>query len=105
MPARLVSLNTQADIPLEGILTLIGRDHSCDVRIDSSRISRMHCCLAARDDKVAVRDLASTNGTWVNGQRAELGAASGTATNFRIAHLRYRLEITGNSANGENMDR
>jgi pSer/pThr/pTyr-binding forkhead associated (FHA) protein len=94
MPARLVSLNGYMDIALASILTVIGRHQDCDVRVDSSRISRRHCCLAVGAQEVAVRDLGSTNGTWVNGQRLEAKGALRHGDELGIGHLRFRLDIT-----------
>jgi len=74
MPTRLVSLNGRMDIDLSGILIVVGRNHDCDVRVDSSRVSRRHCCLVLRHDEVVIRDLNSMNGTWVNGQPVEAAA-------------------------------
>jgi predicted component of type VI protein secretion system len=39
------------------------------VLLDSLRVSRRHCIINAKNDAVVVRDLGSTNGTWVNGRR------------------------------------
>ena len=94
MRVRLVSLNGHLDISLVEILTLVGRHHACDVRIDSSRVSRRHCCLAVDRNQVFVRDLGSINGTWVNGARIESRAVLRHGDEFRIAHLHFRLEIT-----------
>jgi pSer/pThr/pTyr-binding forkhead associated (FHA) protein len=93
MPARLVSLDGHVDIELAGILTVVGRHHDCDVRVDSSRVSRRHCCLAVIRDEVVIRDLNSTNGTSVNGHRVRAGAALRHGDELGIAHLRYRLEF------------
>ena len=101
MPARLVSLSGQPDIKLAGILTVVGRRHDCDVRVDSSRVSRRHCCLAMSRDEVVVRDLSSTNGTWVNGERIVAAAELRHGDELGIAHLRYRLEITRDARDGE----
>jgi pSer/pThr/pTyr-binding forkhead associated (FHA) protein len=49
--------------------TLVGRRQGCHVRIPSSSVSRRHCRLIFRNDYLAVEDLASINGTFVNGQR------------------------------------
>lgn len=73
MPALLLSLDGQADIPLDRDLIVIGRYHRCDVRLDSHRVSRHHCCLSPEGDEVAVRDLDSTNGTYLNGRRIQTG--------------------------------
>jgi pSer/pThr/pTyr-binding forkhead associated (FHA) protein len=42
---------------------LVGRHARCDVRVESGRVSRRHCCLVLEGDHLVVRDLDSTNGT------------------------------------------
>jgi pSer/pThr/pTyr-binding forkhead associated (FHA) protein len=74
-------------------LVLVGRHPRCDVRLASCRVSRFHCCLSPDRDEVLVRDLASTNGTMINGQRAAAGRLR-AGDELSIAHLRYRLEIS-----------
>src|SRR5205814_1243573 len=49
--------------------SLIGRKSGCDVRVPSSSVSRRHCRVFFSDDIVSVEDLASANGTFVNGRR------------------------------------
>jgi hypothetical protein len=58
----------------------------------SSRVSRFHCCLSRIDDLVAIRDLASNNGTRVNGQRVAAGSLR-AGDELAIAHLCYRLQF------------
>jgi pSer/pThr/pTyr-binding forkhead associated (FHA) protein len=45
---------------------LIGRDAQCHLRPASNMISKRHCALMIRGDKVFIRDFDSTNGTMVN---------------------------------------
>ena len=92
MPARLVSLDGHADILLDRDMVVVGRHDSCDFRINSIRVSRRHCCLALAADGVLVRDLGSTNGTWINGRPIEDGVLR-PGDELTIAHLRYHLEI------------
>jgi diguanylate cyclase (GGDEF)-like protein len=54
-------------IPLELSSLTIGRDDGCDVVVPIDGISRRHCELVQRDG-VRLRDLGSTNGTWLNGR-------------------------------------
>lgn len=50
---------------------LLGRDESCEVRIPAGVVSRRHCEILVdeEEDEVVVRDLGSSNGTFVNGER------------------------------------
>jgi predicted component of type VI protein secretion system len=50
-------------------VTSLGRHDDCVIRIKSSQVSRRHCELLDVDGKLAVRDLGSSNGTFVNGKR------------------------------------
>lgn len=52
----------------EGI-TSLGRHDDCIIRIKSSQVSRRHCELFDSDGTLMVRDLGSSNGTFVNGKR------------------------------------
>ncbi len=48
---------------------VIGRDESADFCVESSRVSRKHVMIDRRDGGFILRDLESTNGTYVNGKR------------------------------------
>lgn len=48
---------------------IIGSDKNCDIVIDLATISGVHCSVMRRKDKVILRDLKSTNGTFVNFKR------------------------------------
>jgi FHA domain len=91
MPARLVALDEGSDIPLDRAMVVVGRHPLCDVRLDSLRISRHHCCMTQDKDELVVRDLGSTNGIRINGERVERGRLR-TGDELSIAHIRYRLE-------------
>ncbi len=47
----------------------VGRHDDCVIRIRSSQVSRRHCEIFEADDRLMVRDLGSSNGTYVNGLR------------------------------------
>ncbi len=59
--------------PLMGAMTILGRDDSADIILDDPGISRRHSELRVTTDGPhfvsTVRDLGSTNGTFVNGER------------------------------------
>jgi pSer/pThr/pTyr-binding forkhead associated (FHA) protein len=45
------------------------RAQGADFIIEAPLVSRLHCRIDATDDVLTVTDLASTNGTFVNGER------------------------------------
>lgn len=59
--------------PLMGAMTILGRDDSADIILDDPGISRRHSELRVTTDGphfvTTIRDLGSTNGTYVNGER------------------------------------
>ena len=49
----------------------IGRSPNCEVPIDQESVSRKHCRIQLEDGEFLVRDLGSTNGTYVNDDLVE----------------------------------
>jgi hypothetical protein len=91
MPARLVALDEGADIPLDRTMVVVGRHPQCDARLDSLRVSRHHCCMTQDQGEIVVRDLGSTNGIRINGQRVEVGRLR-PGDELSIAHIRFRFD-------------
>lgn len=98
MPARLVALDEGSDIYVDRAMVVVGRHPQCDARLDSIRVSRRHCCMTNDNGEVVVRDLGSTNGIRINGQRVESGRLR-AGDELSIAHIRFRLD----SDNGHEM--
>ena len=59
-----------ADISVEGGVT-IGRGAGNDATLVHPQVSRTHARIISRDGELIIEDLASTTGTFVNGQRVE----------------------------------
>ena len=58
---------------LPGTIRTLGRAAGADFIVDAALVSRVHCRFTATaDGGLEVRDLESTNGTFVNGQRTEV---------------------------------
>jgi pSer/pThr/pTyr-binding forkhead associated (FHA) protein len=75
MLAQLIPSTGGAPITLKNPITLIGRSSKlCDLVVDHTSVSKMHCLLVKTDGLIYMRDLGSTNGTRVNGQRVVRGA-------------------------------
>ena len=77
---------------------VIGRDPavSSHVVVDPS-VSREHARLSVRDGELWVEDLASTNGTYLHGQRLEAGERARAADGDELAlgTVRLRVELRG----------
>ena len=57
---------------LSGGIRTIGRSTGADFIVDAALVSRVHCRVSALPTgELEVRDLESTNGTYVNGARVE----------------------------------
>lgn len=67
--AKLLPLDGSPNIDIDRELTLVGRKEDCDLRLDHKSVSKIHCVIVKTDGLLLLRDLGSTNGTRVNGQR------------------------------------
>jgi len=90
MKAELVPTNGDAPIPITKDVTVVGRGHYCDVRVDHPSLSKRHCVLVKTDGLLVVRDLASTNGTKVKGQKIRWAAL---LPHDRIAFGTYKFRV------------
>jgi pSer/pThr/pTyr-binding forkhead associated (FHA) protein len=57
------------EIPVKEARFLIGRSDECHLRPNSELVSRVHCQVTVDGETVRLRDLGSSNGTIVNGER------------------------------------
>jgi predicted component of type VI protein secretion system len=61
------------DIPVVKLPLIIGRSAECRLRVPVDSVSRQHCELAEdEDEELVVRDLNSSNGTFVNRERVKV---------------------------------
>lgn len=66
---QVVLVLSDREVVVDADRFLVGRDVSCDLTIDSARISRQHAVISLGPDVVELEDLKSSNGTWFEGQR------------------------------------
>jgi len=71
---------------------VVGRNPDVDVVINDSNVSRRHAEFWRTSDGVAVRDLQSTNGTFVNGHRITAVSLS-PRDDVTISSLHLRVEL------------
>ncbi|MFH1283665.1 MAG: GGDEF domain-containing protein [bacterium] len=57
------------ELPLYSGKIIIGRNNSADVTLDDQNISRKHSQITLKNNKIIIKDLNSTNGTFVNGNK------------------------------------
>jgi predicted Zn finger-like uncharacterized protein len=81
-----------AVIPVEKPLVVIGRSEA-DVLLDDSEVSRRHAQVEFRGQSTYLRDLKSTNGTYVNEQRITV-APIDDRTEFRVGATTLMLIVT-----------
>ena len=89
-----VGPNQGRAIPLPQTKFMIGRDPDCQLRPASQSVSKKHCQIEVRSDKVFVQDIGSTNGTVVRGEviQGEVEVQSGDA--IKVGPLEFRIQFT-----------
>ncbi len=74
MRVQLIPIEGGKPIELIKQITVVGRGEFVDIPFENKSVSKQHCILVRTDGLVLIRDLGSTNGTRVNGQRVRRGA-------------------------------
>jgi pSer/pThr/pTyr-binding forkhead associated (FHA) protein len=80
-------------IPITLTQFLIGRDRQCHLRPASPLVSNRHCALLLRDKQVLVRDLGSTNGTFVNSKRLKGEVALRDQDQLQVGPVAFQVHI------------
>ncbi len=99
--AQLVPVDGGVPITIDRDVCVIGRQREgCDVVVERKSVSKMHCILVKTDGLLFVRDLFSTNGTKVNGQRITRGALLPGDT-LSLAGEKFRIHLGPSPAASE----
>lgn len=74
--------------------TTIGRSPDCQLKVASNQISRRHCQIVIREMSVAIKDLGSANGTFVNGRQIppEVEVPLTPGTRVALGPLQFSVE-------------
>jgi len=74
---------------------LIGRNETCNLRPKSESVSRQHCIMVMRDNKLLIQDLKSRNGTFVNEKRLPPDKAKvlSSGDKLRVGKLEFEVLI------------
>jgi pSer/pThr/pTyr-binding forkhead associated (FHA) protein len=77
--------------------TTIGRA-DCEIELNDPDVSRRHAAVRQVDAGLALEDLGSTNGTWVNGLRIEGIVELSAGDEVRLGNTIWRLELRTSDA-------
>lgn len=80
-------------IPISTDQFLIGRDPHCNLRPASPAISKQHCGIIVKGDKVIIKDYGSTNGTSVNGEVLKGEREAANDDKLKIGPLEFVIRI------------
>ncbi len=104
LPASLRVLSERQNgtvIPLPSGRFLIGREEDCNLRPNSELVSRHHCVFTNDDITVRVRDLGSTNGTYVNGERLKGSVVLNSGDRVTVGKLEFEVLLGDDVATGQ----
>jgi len=89
-------------LPLSGPQLVIGHSESADLVIDDPYVSGRHALVTVSDTgQVTIRDLNSTSGTFVNGERVTGGRVLEPGDEVRLADVVARFESQDGAPAGE----
>lgn len=74
-------------------MIILGRDDDCDFSMDDQTVSSQHARLSYRKQQWWLEDLASTNGTYLNGEVVSAPVVVTHGDALRLGHLEVKLEI------------
>jgi predicted component of type VI protein secretion system len=77
---------------------VLGRASACDQRLDDPMISRRHCAFLLRGGHVWVEDLASRNGTRLDGEPVVAPRLLRNGATLQLAHLTFTVRLDGSPA-------
>ncbi len=98
MRAQLLPLDGGPPVEIIKDLIVVGRKEECDLRLDHKSVSKMHCVIVKTDGLLLLRDLGSTNGTRVNGQRVRRAAL---LPNDQVSIANYKFRVFFGPDNAE----
>jgi len=80
-------------VPLPGPKFLIGRAGDCHLRPGSELVSMHHAVILVKEGLVVIRDCASRNGTYVNGERIKAQRRLKTGERLKIGPLEFEVRL------------
>lgn len=81
-------------VPLTHDRTLVGRLDDCQIRVRSGKISRHHCEITKAGSTLTLKDLGSSNGTYLNQEQVEESKLS-AGDLISLGSLVFLVQIDG----------
>lgn len=72
---------------------ILGREEACDFQLDDPTVSSQHARLSFRQQQWWLEDLASTNGTYLNGEAVSAPVVITHGDELRLGHKALRVEM------------
>lgn len=97
MNANLILLRKSGEdkpFPLPGGVTIIGRRQECDLCVPLMVVSRKHCEINQDKGILRIRDLGSSNGTFINGEKIT-EAVLNPGDKVKIGTVSFGIQIDG----------
>jgi len=85
-------------LPIRSKAAILGRRNDCDLCIPLQVVSRRHCQLSLESNTLKVRDLKSSNGTYLNGTKISSEATVKPGDRIQIGPLTFVIQIDGQPA-------
>ena len=85
---------------IETVEAVIGRDSSCDVRLESWRVGRTHARLTRTRGGILIEDLGHITGTWINGERIVQHGPLAPGDDIAIGGFKLRVAEPPAKSNG-----
>lgn len=93
MQINLVPVDGDSSLTITNPITVVGRNPAyCDLVISDDQISAVHCVIARVEAALYVRDMGSSNGTFVNGVEV-LQSAILPGDEIGFADIKFRLKV------------
>lgn len=80
--------------PLESSIVVGRKKESCDIALDYEKsVSGKHCEIRVKDGRFFVKDLQSSNGTWLNGSKILTESEIFSGNILKLGRLEMRFEV------------
>jgi pSer/pThr/pTyr-binding forkhead associated (FHA) protein len=86
------------DFQLDKPVCVLGRRQDCGLQIPLMGISRQHCQLTVQGTKITVKDMGSSNGTYVNGKRVQQEQELAAGDRLQLGLVVFVVQVDGKPA-------